>query len=154
MPLKPLLNSDTQTLILGSFPSEISLSKLQYFANPGNDFWKIMSIVVNEDLVNKPYEVKINALLKKKIGLWDVFESCERDESMDDKIVNEKTNDFKTLLSKYPNIKVILVAGQKGYDAFSKLNIPIKFYYIPSTSGANRRLSNEKKAEIIKNLMV
>ena len=145
-----IINSQTKTLILGSFPSEISLAKQEYYANPGNDFWKVMSVVARQDLTKMAYADKAKMLLDNHIGLWDVFMHCERKGSMDDAIVNETPNDFSRLKSEYPNIKLVLVAGKRAFSDFSKLNTGYTHHYLPSTSGANRRISVEMKAEIIK----
>ena len=38
--LTPVIDDKTEVLILGTLPSDISLTKGQYYANPANDFWK------------------------------------------------------------------------------------------------------------------
>jgi hypoxanthine-DNA glycosylase len=38
-----LVGDDPAVLILGSFPSRKSLERKQYYANPQNQFWRIMA---------------------------------------------------------------------------------------------------------------
>src|SRR5579862_986741 len=48
--LAPVIDSKTEILILGTLPSDVSLAKGQYYANPNNDFWKLMGAVLNRHL--------------------------------------------------------------------------------------------------------
>jgi len=92
--LEPIINKDTKVLILGSFPSEKSLETKQYYANPGNQFWKLISENLETNLTSKPYKKRIRELLKNGIGLWDMIESCEREGSTDKKNKKPKTEQF------------------------------------------------------------
>ena len=38
----PVLDENTEIMVLGSLPSDESILKQQYYANPGNDFWKLL----------------------------------------------------------------------------------------------------------------
>ncbi len=44
-PFKPIVFKDTETLILGSFPSIKSFENNFYYAHPRNQFWKILENV-------------------------------------------------------------------------------------------------------------
>jgi hypoxanthine-DNA glycosylase len=56
--LDRVTDGHTEILILGAFPSEESLSKAQYYANPSNDFWKLMGAVLDKPLATLPYEAR------------------------------------------------------------------------------------------------
>ena len=71
--LTPLLSSDIHTIILGSFPSRESLAAGQYYAHPRNQFWRLLSEVLNDNLAALPYEDRLPRLLSHGIGLWDVI---------------------------------------------------------------------------------
>ena len=65
--------------------------------------------------------------------------------SLDSDIVNEKPNDIRKLLKKYPEIKTICLNGNKSYTAFKKYFPDLLIEYnckkMPSTSPANAKFS-------------
>lgn len=139
--LEPILAPDTRILILGSMPSEISLEKGEYYANPRNHFWKIIcSVCDTSPLID--YKDKVQMLLDRGIGLWDVLASCERQGSLDANIRNEQVNDFEALFREYKKIKYVLFNGAKAYEVFEKkvgvqIADGIEWIRMPSTSPAN-----------------
>lgn len=138
---KPAINNNSKILILGSMPGIKSLEMAQYYAHPQNRFWKVMSVLCNTDLVSLDYGKRIETLLKNNFALWDVIKSCSREGSLDSAIENEKPNNIKALLKKYPNIEKIYLNGNKSYSAFKKYFpelLPIS-KKMPSTSPANAR---------------
>ncbi|WP_332881585.1 uracil-DNA glycosylase family protein [Methanosarcina horonobensis] len=38
----PVLDKNTEILILGSLPGDESLRRRQYYGHPGNDFWRLV----------------------------------------------------------------------------------------------------------------
>ena len=45
--------------------------------HPQNRFWKVLSAVFdNEGFLDKDIEIKKQALLRNKVALYDVIESC------------------------------------------------------------------------------
>lgn len=98
-----------------------SLEEQQYYAHPQNRFWKLMGMFCNLDnLQELRYQEKLQTLLKNKIALWDVIQSCKRNGSLDSNIQNELPNDIPELLKQFPNIKIICLNGNKAYTAFKK----------------------------------
>jgi len=144
--LPMVANSKTVVLILGSFPSEQSLQQQQYYANRTNDFWKLMSAVVGEDIASLDYDSRIKILLNKGIGLWDVIGKCERDGSADGNIRNPELNDFSILEKACPKLRLICLNGGKAAAWESDLQ---RYGYatkpLPSSSGANRRNADERQ---------
>ena len=97
-------------LILGSCPGDLSTEKQEYYANPNNQFWKLMGEILKINLINLSYKEKVDILLNNKIGLWDVMHSCIRKDSLDSSIINFEINDFTKLnISK---LKIILFNGK------------------------------------------
>ena len=140
----PSIDNDSQVLILGSMPGVKSLEEQQYYAHPQNRFWKLMGMFCNlDDLSELNYQDKLQILLKNKIALWDVIQSCNRNGSLDSNIQNELPNDIPNLLKRFSNIKVVCLNGNKSYSAlkkhFSKLLEQYNCYKLPSTSPANAR---------------
>jgi hypoxanthine-DNA glycosylase len=140
--LPPVVDSRTETLILGSFPSAKALAAQQYYGNPVNHFWRLMSAVLGENLVGMGYEDRLAILLKHRIGLWDVFESCERKGSMDAAICNEEVNDF----SRLPQVKRVFFNGKKAWSQAHhfKRHWNAQTAVLPSSSPANIMLFDEK----------
>lgn len=144
----PSIDKKSEILILGSMPGVKSLEEQQYYAHPQNRFWKLMGIFCNADnLLGLSYKEKLQILLKNRIALWDVIQSCNRNGSLDSNIQNEIPNDIPKLLKQFPNIKVICLNGNKSYSAFKKLFPELleqyQCYKLPSTSPANARYKLE-----------
>ena len=76
----------------------------QYYANPGNDFWKLVEAALNQNLDGLLYEEKLGLLKAHRIGLWDAFHSSIRPGSMDGDITEQELNGFEALKSVARNI--------------------------------------------------
>ena len=145
----PSIDENSKILILGSMPGVKSLEKQQYYAHPQNRFWNVLGhICGNSDLAKLEYNQKLKVLLDNNIALWDTIKSCKRDGSLDSDIQDEIPNNIRKLLIKYPNIKIILLNGNKSYSAFKKYFPDLLEKYIchklPSTSPANARYNLDK----------
>jgi len=92
--LAPVLDANVRILVLGSFPGAASLAAGQYYAHPRNQFWRLISSVVGEDLAALPYAERLPRLLAHGVGLWDVLGECERVGSLDSAIRKPAANDF------------------------------------------------------------
>ena len=90
----PVVDAGIETLILGSFPSVASLGKAQYYGHPQNQFWRLVGAVIGEALPDMDYEERKRALLRHRIGLWDIIGACSRKGSLDSDIRNPRHNDF------------------------------------------------------------
>ena len=97
-------------------PSTISLQRGEYYANPMNQFWRIISSVLGSttDPQYRSYADKTILLSTNGIGLWDVLKECERKGSGDPDIKNGVSNNFIEFLSEYSNVKCICFNGQKA----------------------------------------
>ena len=149
--LAPIIDTNTRILILGSLPSDESIRKQQYYGNPGNDFWKLISETISKDITALDYNPKIQTLQEYKIGLWDVLFSGEREGSLDSNINNEEINDFSNLNDVAPNLRLICFNGKKAGE-FEKIiqeheGHGIETKILPSSSGANRRFSDKRIIE-------
>lgn len=146
--LPPIVNNSTRILILGTMPSEDSLSYQQYYNNPNNQFWKIIFSILNKGVSINKYNKKMELLEKHKIGLWDVIDSCEREGSADRKISNQIINDFDSFFSRFPNIKIVLFNGQdsfKFYKSVYSISTNKKFLILSSTSSLNTHKTIDEK---------
>lgn len=135
-PLKPIFDSRSEVLILGSFPSVISRKQNFYYANPTNRFWKVMSIVFEEEIIDRE-----QFLLKHHIALWDVIYSCRIQGSSDASIKDVKVNDIESILNK-SSIHTIFTTGKKAEMLYQKyVDLDIECICLPSTSSANARMN-------------
>jgi double-stranded uracil-DNA glycosylase len=134
-PLKPIIDNSSKVLILGSFPSVISRKKLCYYANPQNRFWKVLSELYQEDIIDKE-----EFILKHHLALWDVIQSCELHHSDDSSIRDVIPNKIEELINIYP-IKLIVLNGKKAESLYKQYfkDLDIKIVSCPSTSSANAK---------------
>jgi len=145
----PVIDQDTRILILGSFPGVASLTVQQYYGHPRNQFWKLLSTVLEQDLVTLPYPERLNALLAHGIGLWDVIAACERSGSLDSAIRNAQHNNFAPLKKRCPHLKRVCFNGKtsgKFETAFAEASFDT--LVLPSSSPANASWSFEQKLAV------
>ena len=116
----PVINKKTEILILGSLPSDISILKGEYYANPQNQFWNIIFAIFNSGVPVVEYKKKLDLLLKNKIGLWDVLTEANRTGSLDSNIKQEVLNDFSGLFNEYPKIRLLACKRQITMRDFGK----------------------------------
>ncbi|MFZ6749541.1 DNA-deoxyinosine glycosylase [Undibacterium sp. Ren11W] len=128
----PVIDTATHTLILGSFPGEASLRAQQYYAFKQNQFWRLLSGVLDENLVDLSYPDRLQSLLAHGIGLWDVFGACRRQGSLDSAIRQGEPNNFRSLQLAYPQLRKLCfngnTAGKMRTDfeqmAYTTLQLP------------------------------
>ncbi|MDX1893025.1 DNA-deoxyinosine glycosylase [Mycolicibacterium sp. 050158] len=136
--LAPVIADGARVLLLGSFPSERSLTAGQYYANRRNQFWPLMAALFGVD-AELPYEHRITALTGHGVALWDVVHSCRRAGSLDAKI-DRKTlvvNDFDAFLAQNPGIERIFVNGSTAYELLQRhVTTELPSTRLPSSSGA------------------
>ncbi|AKJ39388.1 DNA-deoxyinosine glycosylase [Methanosarcina barkeri] len=144
----PVIDVNTEILILGSLPSDVSIRKHQYYGHPGNDFWRLLGSIIREDLQNMNYQNRLETLKRNKIGLWDVFKAGKREGSEDTKIKDEEINQFSMLKDMTPNLKLVLFNGKKSgeYEPILRA-MGYETKVLPSSSGANRRSLQSRKSK-------
>lgn len=139
--LPPQVCSQTRLLVLGSFPSATSLARQQYYAHPQNAFWPILQAIwpsIPYEISAYSYQNRIDWMLAKGLGLWDVYASCERVGSLDSAIRQPQVNDLAGLMCRCPNLRAIAHNGGESFrhaQITRALGLPI--YRLPSTSPAN-----------------
>jgi len=147
----PIIAIQPKILILGTMPSATSLQACEYYAHPGNTFWRIMSAIEGVDCPTE-YEKKKELIIKMGLAVWDVCHSCIRPGSADSDISNEVPNKINELLAAHPSIHTILYNGKTAeklfYRHLKKIE-GINMFAMPSTSPAYT-MSFEKKLEVWK----
>lgn len=149
-PLDPIIYKDTQTLILGSFPSIKSFEKNFYYAHPSNKFWKILEATTAYPVNN--LDQKLWLLKECKLGLWDMIRRCSRDNSLDSSLENEEVNDIAGFLELHPSITKLAFTGKKAEALFKThfSHLEIEMVYLPSPSSAYAAMKFESKVEAYK----
>ena len=110
----PVVDERTRVLLLGSLPGEQSLARGQYYANPRNQFWRLVGAVIGEPLDGLDYEARLARLLEARIGLWDTVESAVRTGSLDGNIRGHKASDLPRLVSALPELRAVGFNGGKS----------------------------------------
>lgn len=152
--LAPVLDAGVRILVLGSFPGAASLAAGQYYAHPRNQFWRLISSVVGEDLAALSYAERLPRLLAHGVGLWDVLGECERVGSLDSAIRKPAANDFDRLRELCPLLETVGFNGQasgKFAPQFSAAGYST--IVLPSSSPAYMAISLNQKLQFWNKLM-
>ena len=144
-PFPPLFSEESNTLILGSFPSVKSREAMFFYGHPQNRFWKVIAALYGAPVPTTIPE-KRELILNNKLALWDSIASCEITGSSDSSIKNAAPTDLGIILQ---NSKVdrIFCNGTASYNIYCKYQLPqlgIEAVKLPSTSPANAACSLEK----------
>lgn len=144
--LPAIADAHTRLVVLGSFPGAASLRAQQYYGHPQNGFWKILGALWGLPLSSASYEERVAALLAHRLGVWDVYASCEREGSLDADIRAPELNDFAALRAACPELQAI---AHNGGESFRHARLTRAFglpvHRLPSTSPANASWSFERK---------
>ena len=146
-PFKPIIDNESQILVLGTFPSLDSFKFDFYYAHKRNQFWKLLG-----ETFQMPTETKAEkiALLKKhKIALWDIIKSCSRKNSSDANLKEIELNDIPSLLAKFPKIEKVAFTGKKAQRLYNKRykDFPIETFLLPSPSPAYATMQFQQKVQ-------
>ena len=144
-PIPPLYDSESQILILGSFPSVKSREGQFFYHHPQNRFWKVLAAVWDEPIPGT-IEEKTAFLHSHHIALWDVIGSCEIAGSSDSSIRQVEPNDLSPILAG-AKIRRIFCNGSTSlqyYKRYTEARIGMPATQLPSTSPANAAWSLEK----------
>ena len=140
------MDHHTEILILGSFPGEASLVAQQYYAHPQNQFWRLLSAVLDEDLVTLAYAERLECLKKHHIGLWDVIAACARKGSLDSAIRHARHNDVMLLRKQCPALRRVCFNGKtSGKQAPLFDAAGLETLVLPSSSPAYAAMRFEQK---------
>jgi TDG/mug DNA glycosylase family protein len=144
--LEPVAGLNTQVLILGSFPSRLSLQHTEYYGNTKNHFWEVMEALFGID-AGLPYAKRIEQVRAHRIALWDVVRSCSRPGSADANITNPVFNDIPGFATTHPMLRLVALNGSTAGRFYSQIaaDIMVPSIVLPSTSPANAQLTLAEK---------
>jgi double-stranded uracil-DNA glycosylase len=146
--LLPVTGPEPLILILGSFPSVLSLAHDEYYGNPRNRFWAVVEELfsIPSDL---PYPERTRRLTQEGIALWDVVSTCSRPGSADSRIRNPEPNDIAGFIREHPSVRLIALNGSTAgrlYHRFAEVpGTPAVI--LPSTSPANAAVTFPEKVK-------
>ena len=149
--LAPLLTPDTRVVILGSFPGAASLAAQQYYAHPRNQFWPLLAHLLDPDpsaVLARPYAERVAWLLGRGVGVWDVYQRCEREGSLDADIRSAELNDLQQIRRSCPHLALIAHnGGESARHARHTRGLGVPVVRLPSSSPANASWRFEQKLE-------
>ena len=139
--LPPVGRNDARLFVLGSLPGDASLAAKRYYAHPTNQFWRLLGSAIGEELEPLAYEARLQRLAERRVGLWDVIASANRQGSLDQSIREVEHNRIEHLLHDFPDLRAIAFNGITSSTIGRKLvgNPPSKIALVdlPSSSAAN-----------------
>ncbi len=139
-PFAPVYDEHSVILMLGTIPSPKSREHGFFYSHPQNAFWPVLAALLEEPRPETPAE-KTAFLLRHRIALWDVLQSCEIKGASDSHISRPVPNDFSPVFQTAP-IQAVFTTGKKATELYTRLCQPQTgrpAVYLPSTSPANRR---------------
>jgi double-stranded uracil-DNA glycosylase len=146
--LPPIARRDARLFLLGSLPGDASLAARRYYAHPTNQFWRLLGGAIGEDLQSLDYECRLDRLAERRIGLWDVIASANREGSLDQSIREAQHNRIGHLLHDFPDLRAIAFNGSTAASVGRKLirDWPrdLTLTDLPSSSAANTKSFAEK----------
>lgn len=144
-PFPPVIDKDCTLLILGSVPSQKSCEFNFYYMHPQNRFWRTLSSILGENLVDMDVAQRTATLLAHHIALYDSIEECDISGSSDSSILSVVPADIPALISA-SRIEKILCNGAASYDYLVKFHPTLTriAFKLPSTSPANAAFSLER----------
>ena len=148
--LPPIARPDARLFVLGSLPGDASLAAQRYYAHPTNQFWRLLGTAIDEDLHELSYEDRLERLVERRIGLWDVIASATRPGSLDQAISLAEHNRIQHLLHDYPDLRAIAFNGGTAASIGRRLiddpPLTVTLIDLPSSSAANTRALADKAA--------
>ena len=144
-PFPPLFDKDSATLILGSFPSVRSREEGFFYGHPQNRFWRVLSLIFEEELP-ATIEEKKKLVLRHRLALWDSIRSCTITGSSDSSVKDVVPNDISGIING-SSIGRIFCNGALSHRMYMKYIFPntgISAVKLPSTSPANAAFSLQR----------
>jgi len=147
-PFPPLFDSESRTLILGSFPSVKSREAMFFYGHPQNRFWRLTALLCHED-TPQTIEEKSSLILRHHLALWDSIQSCTITGSSDSSVRDVVPNDLRVIFDNSKTERVFC-NGALSHKMYMKYIYPqtgIAAVKLPSTSPANAAYSLERLTE-------
>ena len=133
--LPPILPAgQVRALVLGSFPSVKSLESKQYYGNPHNWFWRVLCHCGVIDDPAARYAVRVAALQRAGLALWDLYARVRRPGSGDDRISDAVPNRVGPLLAERGPFPILLNGRRSREWRLHFSSLDAATVELPSTS--------------------
>lgn len=146
--LPPVARADARLFILGSLPGDASLAAQRYYAHPTNQFWRLLGGAIGEELQSLDYKHRLERLVARRIGLWDVIASASRPGSLDQAIRAAEHNQIEHLLHDFADLRAVAfnggIAARVGRRLIGDPPPHLSLTDLPSSSAANTRAFADK----------
>ena len=140
-------------------PSALSFSNQQYYGNPNNSFWWVMSDLLKFSL-ELGYSERVKKLETSPFAVWDVLKFCDREGSLDSSIIrsSEIPNNIAGFLGAYKSVELLAFNGAAAKNIYQRhcaetvINTlrnqdPPKLIQLPSTSPAYASMKKQEKRD-------
>lgn len=116
---------NARLLVLGTMPGAESLRRQQYYAHPQNQFWRL-AFAAFGGTDPGTYPERVAFLMKHRVALWDVLETCVREGSLDANIKggSERPNDILGFLQQHSGVHAVALNGGTAARLFRSLILP------------------------------
>ena len=145
-----LLTPGLKLVFCGTAPSAVSAREKAYYANPGNQFWKVLHRVGLTPRQFHPQEY--SKLLELCIGMTDLCKTCSGNddelppEALEREVLEKKIRRYKPEMIAFTskNAAQIYFGHKVEYGLQHEALNHTKFYVCCSTSGRARRFWREE----------
>lgn len=147
-PFPPLFSENSDTLILGSFPSVKSREAMFFYGHPQNRFWRVIAALYGAE-EPKNIDEKKSLIIENNLALWDSIQSCTITGSSDSSVKDVVPNDLSLIINN-SRVDRIFCNGALSHRMYMKFIFPktnIKAIKLPSTSPANAAFSLDRLIE-------
>ncbi len=103
--------------------------------------------MLEEPLLQLPYDERLRRVLARRIGIWDVYAACRREGSLDGAIRQPRANELNRLCEQAPQLTHVLFNGRAA-GRFAQVFDAAGFMVaiLPSTSPAFASLTLAQKS--------
>lgn len=121
--LPPLDTPGARYLVLGSFPSALSLEKSEYYGHPRNQFWSILATIA-ETPTPPDWPSKVELAARLGVAIWDLVATCDREGSLDADIRGAILNDVEGFVASRASLGLVLLNGGAAAAFFARRFAP------------------------------
>ena len=133
--LPPILpDGQIRALLLGSFPSVVSLELQQYYGHAQNWFWRVLAHCLVIENFDAPYAGRVAEVRGHGLAIWDLYAHVRRHGSGDDCIRDAAPNAVGKLLAERGPFPILLNGRRAREWRRHYRDLKARVIELPSTS--------------------